>query len=484
MKKFTLFLAFMAILSFSKAQTGLDGIIVEKYYVTNAADSIDAAAQGAATVLHTGSITYRVFADLAPGYKFIALFGNQDALANPIHPMVIKTTTDFYNDVNYGVTTSDQLSLNNAKKRTALIDSWLAGGAGCSGKLGVLKTEDTDGSIGNANGLLTNTLGGVYGVAINSVVAANAQDGLLPGTVPAPNITGMTPAIDVFDQTAGSTFSITNGILLSLGGAQGATPSNMVLIGQFTTNGVLCFSLNIQISNTVTNVGEIYVPSNPQAGTGINEYVFPALAYCSGTIAAPTNTLPTISVTGPATATVGDVVTFSATAADADGTVTAVQFLVDGVNLGSSITGTTGSSTTYTANWTSVLGTHTVTAIATDNSSATANSNSFLINILASGTGTSTGVGITNINHNPSSFVIFPNPTKGIFTINVSNVKENANNKYSIYDVTGRLVSSKDLGKLSNSFSETVDLSGFNSGLYFINLSLDGVISTRKVIKE
>lgn len=477
MKKFTLFLAFLAIITFSKAQSGLEGVIVEKYYVTNADDSTNAADEGAVSELKAGSITYRVFIDMAPGYKFVQLFGNEDGTVNPpnpIHPLVIKTTTNFFNDPNYGQVYPETNSLTNTRKHTALIDSWLSIGGVCSGRMGVLKTEDTDGSIGNANGALTNTLGGVYGVAINSVVAGNAQDGLMPGTPSTPNTPGLgSPITDVFDQVAGTTFSTTNGSMLALGGVVGVTPSNMVLVGQFTTKGVLCFSLNVQVSNTLTNVSEIYVPSNPEAG----EFLFPALAYCSATVSAPSNTPPTISVTGPATASVADVVTFSATAADADGTVTAVQFLVDGVNLGSSITGTTGASTTYTSNWTAVLGTHTVTAIATDNSSATVTSNSFVINVQAT-------VGIANINYNPAAFVIFPNPTKGIFTINVSNVKENANNKYSIYDVTGRLVSSKDLGKVSNNFSEAIDLSSFNSGLYFINLSLDGIISTRKIVKE
>ena len=480
MKKFTLFLAFLAIITFSKAQSGLEGVIVEKYYVTNADDSTNAADEGAVSELKAGSITYRVFIDMAPGYKFVQLFGNEDGTVNPpnpIHPLIIQTTTNFFNDPNYGQVYPETNSLINTRKHTALIDSWLSIGGVCSGRMGVLKTEDTDGSIGNANGALTNTLGGVYGVAINSVVAGNAQDGLMPGTPSTPNTPGLgSPITDVFDQVAGTTFSTTNGSMFALGGVVGVTPSNMVLVGQFTTKGVLCFSLNVQVSNTLTNVSEIYVPSNPEAG----EFLFPALAYCSATVSAPSNTPPTISVTGSSNnVPVGSTVTFSATTADADGTVTAVQFLADGVNYGSAITGTTGASTVYTTNWTAPAtpGIFTITATAIDNSSSTVTSNSFIVT-------TFTPVGIANINYTLASFVIYPNPTKGVFTINVSNARENANNKYSIYDVTGRLVSSKDLGKVSNNFSETIDLSSFNSGLYFINLSLDGVISTRKIIKD
>lgn len=275
MKKITLLLAFSCMFNFFKAQ-GLQAIVVEKYYLSNAADSTNAADNAAVSDLHRGSITYRVFVDMAPGYEFTQIFGNQDPQGVVIHPLVIKTTTNFYNDPTFGQVFPQSVSVNNTRKNTTLIDSWLSVGGVCAGKMGVLKTEDTDGSIGNANGALTNNPGGIYGVAINSVVSG-AQDGMMPGTPLAPTNLGLGSAIDIFDQTPGGTFSVTNGALAGLGGVVGITPSNMVLIGQFTTNGVLCFSLNVQVTNTVTNVGEVYVPGNVQAG----ETLFAGLSYCS-----------------------------------------------------------------------------------------------------------------------------------------------------------------------------------------------------------
>ena len=61
MKKILIMLMLVAIGSFSFAQ-GLDNIIVEKYYVSNAND-----ASGSAGALPVGSVTYRFFADLATG---------------------------------------------------------------------------------------------------------------------------------------------------------------------------------------------------------------------------------------------------------------------------------------------------------------------------------------------------------------------------------------------------------------------------------
>lgn len=361
-KKILLGLGIALLGNFATKAQGLQGIIVEKYYQTNAADAAWAATNSAATTLNVGSVVYRVYVDMAPGYKYNLAFGDAN------HNWKFTTTTNFYNDPNNGQAVGPQgNSVNNTKQGTTLIDSWLTVGGVANGKVGVLKTDDTDGSIGNSSGILTNTLGGIFGVAINSVVAG-AQDGLAPGTNVAPTVLGLGTAADVFDQTPGSTFLVNGSSVAALGGVVGTTTTNAVLIGQFTTDGVFGFELNIQIQNTVTGLPETYVASNPQLG----ETVFPGLTL------AP-NLPPTVSVTGPSNIITGNVATFSATAADADGTVTAVQFQVDGVNLGSVITGTTGASTTFTANWTSTVGSHTITAIATDDDLDVTTSNSFVI---------------------------------------------------------------------------------------------------------
>lgn len=376
MKKFILLFTFITTCSLSKAQSGLEGIVVEKYYLSNSADSINAANNSAITPLRVNSVTYRVYVDMAPGYKFIQFFGNQDALSNIIHPLVIKTTTDFYNDPNYGQIFPQGTTVVNTKKNTTLIDSYLSVGGVCAGKMGVLKTEDTDGSIGNSNNILTNNPGGLYGVAINSVVVG-AQDGLLPGTPVTPNALGLGTSADIFDQTAGSTFSTSNAAIAALGGAVGVTPSNMILIGQFTTNGVLSFSLNVQISNTLTNVAEVYVPNNVQTG----EFLFPSLMYVSET-------------------------------------------------------------------------------------------------------NTNTGVGITSNENETFQLSIYPNPSKGSFTLNGVNLKQNSSNSYSIYDITGRLILTNNVSHVSTRFTEEVDLSNLTNGIYFVSVSVDGIIYTKKIIKE
>src|SRR5262249_26794730 len=56
------------------AQSGLQGIIVEKYYVSNAADSsVTAQPANGGGDLAVGSTTWRIFADLAQGYTLQAV---------------------------------------------------------------------------------------------------------------------------------------------------------------------------------------------------------------------------------------------------------------------------------------------------------------------------------------------------------------------------------------------------------------------------
>jgi len=70
MKKIILGLCLLAICAFNYAQNGLTRIIVEKYYVSNAADATKSVGN-----LPVGSVTYRLYVEMLPGYKFQAAYG-------------------------------------------------------------------------------------------------------------------------------------------------------------------------------------------------------------------------------------------------------------------------------------------------------------------------------------------------------------------------------------------------------------------------
>jgi hypothetical protein len=358
------------LLAGSAFSQGLQGIVVEKYYQANAAD-VAGQESGASVPLTTSSVTYRVFVDMAAGYKFNQIF------AVPGQSLTVNTTTAFYNDPGYGVTTNPgTISTTNMAKKTTMLDSWFTTGGVVAGKSGVLKSADTDGAITNTNGLLTNNPGGCYGLPIQG---SGAQDGYLPNgvspnlTYAAPNALGGFSSLAVLDQTSGGSITITDGALAALGGIVGPTSSNMVLIGQFTTTGQLSFALNVQIQNISTGAAENYY-ANP---TGSQ------LTHASLTLVP--NTPPTVTLaSSPSTSGIitNTAMTFTATATDANGgTVTGVQFFDNGTLLNGTVT---QSGSTYTYAYTaSVNGAHAITAKATDNDCAVTTSSAVNFTVAA-----------------------------------------------------------------------------------------------------
>src|SRR5262249_32953181 len=130
------------------AQTkhGLEKIIVEKYYVSDAKDA--KAIKGGH--LPVGSVTYRIFVDMLPAYRFEAAYG----LAG--HELRIATTTSFFNNEEYGAAVANNVPEIRLKENTVMLDSWLSVGAAAENSYAVLKSEDTAKAIVNKDGLLQN----------------------------------------------------------------------------------------------------------------------------------------------------------------------------------------------------------------------------------------------------------------------------------------------------------------------------------------
>ncbi len=353
MKKILIGAALLFTGLFANAQvTPLENIVVEKYYVSNAAD-----AAGSTGVLPVGSVTYRIYADMAPGYNFQALFGLTG------QPLTVTTSTTFFNNEDYGSTTPST-SAANVRKNSALLDSYFSVGGAAAGKMGVFKSEDTDGSPGNAQGILQNNDPSTTGpLNIGAAASLLAQDGMISGSPVGVTYVGISgvdlAALDGLSQ-AGNSFTTTVGSIAALGGAVGPTAANRVLIGQFTTDGIFHFELNAQIGGPGGTVFQ-YVAANP-TGSQI------LAAFCTGTYGAP-NILPVVNITAPTAGqsfVVGSIA-LAATATDADGTISQVEFKVDGVSVGIDAT------SPYTATYAGVIGNHTLQVIATDNNGGTSN---------------------------------------------------------------------------------------------------------------
>lgn len=251
----------------SLAQNGLESIIVEKYYIS---DANDAAADADGGALPVGSVTYRIFVDMLPGYKFQAAYGV------PGHELKIETTTLFFNNEDRGAT-SPTYTKTQASRNTVMLDSWLSVGAACTGNFGVLKSED-DGVATVVNTYIPQVLQNADPLA---GIPLTQQDGFIAGTPEPVTTVGISSEIAVFDNqndgTNGPSFITSNGSWASLNGSAGPDPnSNKVLIAQITTDGALSFELNVQIGTPSGGV-ENYVARDPVG----SEIVEPTLIYNS-----------------------------------------------------------------------------------------------------------------------------------------------------------------------------------------------------------
>lgn len=434
MKNILLILLFAGSFMAVNAQ-GLEDIIVERYYVSNADDSV-----GSIGTLPVGSVTYRIFVDMAPGYKFQMLYGDTD------HDMLFETTTTFFNNEDRGAKTPTYTK-TQAKLNTVMLDSWVTVGAACAGNFGVLKSED-DGvaTVVNSDGILQNN-NPLAGIPISQ------QDGLLAGTPESITILGIQSELEVFNDVSlfGGQLYSTNGTWASLYGSKGPTPTNQVLVAQITTKGVFNFRFNIQIQDTATFTTYKYVHSSPLP----DEIMFPGLTYSS-------NLPPNISITSPASGGAfiqGNTVTVNADASDFDGTVSKVRFYVDGTMISEDL------NAPYSANYTAVYGNHTLIAKAYDDMNDSTASSPVAI-----------GVGVTDVKEiqNNPAVNIFPNPVTGTLTVKVNPTQKADSDEavITLTDLNGRMIMSKKVHVNMDEFVVQFDMSVLPAGQYLVQTIL------------
>ena len=117
-----------------------------------------------------------------------------------------------------------------------------------------------------------------------------------------------------------------------------------------------------------------------------------------------------------------------------------------------------------------------------------------LHNLMNSGTSTTwpdifvasygyTSIGIDEVSTAGNQFYLFPNPTRSELTIRLANTKTptlGKLNEISILNVLGEIVYSSGM----ESIQSAIDVSKFESGIYFIQMKIDKTISTQKFIKQ
>ena len=270
MKRLFLF-CFVLIGSIVCAQPGLQGIYIEPYYVTSSDDQKSTNAGG---VLEDGSVTYRIFVDLEPGYRFQAAYGS------PEHPLEISSSSYFYNHNHSGNTHPNVIPERDLARNVTLLDSWVTAGAATENHLGIPRKFDflaQDGYLRFQSGYLENTAKLTEEDTGPLTVPLSQCDGLARAEfIPATTIYNMDSVGWAFSSvTRAKRLYVDNGAWACMGkGSVGAdsTSGNHVLIAQITTSGELKYKLNIMIG-TPEGKSIQYVYGNPQD----REVLHPAL---------------------------------------------------------------------------------------------------------------------------------------------------------------------------------------------------------------
>jgi bacillolysin len=87
---------------------------------------------------------------------------------------------------------------------------------------------------------------------------------------------------------------------------------------------------------------------------------------------------------------------------------------------------------------------------------------------------------LSNESFNINTISIYPNPSKGIFTVSSNTIKLNA---IEVFDVSGKLLFSENEG-LKNATETNIDLTGMSSGIYFIKVNSENGIFSKRIVKE
>ncbi len=258
------------------ASAQLQEIFVERYYVCDSADVADTLGGN----LTEGSVTYRVYALLDSGYQIIELFGDST------RPFKIESTANFYNHPNAASFGHDLLKISYEDDTYAL-DSYIT--IGQNGRqaarlfFGVPKFLDNDtssfiGGVNNYPGLLNNQ-------DTTAGIPLTDSDGMDTLTL---NITdwfdfGVEDFLTGIDSNSiFSSLNDTNSFngqdfVLRNSGVVGVYPEhNYVLISQLTTPGELSFTMNLKLYHPVTGDTVVFIGTN---SANENEIFTPLLSY-------------------------------------------------------------------------------------------------------------------------------------------------------------------------------------------------------------
>lgn len=263
----------------------LENIRLETYYISDANDATDEYGGE----LPEGSVTYRIYVDLAPDARLKAIYADEN------HRLWFKSSAPFFNHVEDGVSFGHDQNRNRYDEGTIPLDTWLALGQiskpfSAGAYFGIPKEMDNDGSfVGGAN-----NDGGSMEIPDGLLANDNADAG-----IPLTDQDGITLIdelpedwldfgfLDALSGTDSSIFGAiepqmefeSNQSVLRNSGTKGVGANNEVLIAQLTTKGELEFEINLEVEYLLNGewVTAKYVSTDNNLAS--DEVLYPLLKY-------------------------------------------------------------------------------------------------------------------------------------------------------------------------------------------------------------
>ncbi len=91
--------------------------------------------------------------------------------------------------------------------------------------------------------------------------------------------------------------------------------------------------------------------------------------------------------------------------------------------------------------------------------------------------------GVAVVNQPDETITLFPNPSNDNSTIYL-NLTSESSVQVAIYNVAGELIAKKEYGKLNGGMMLPIESSKFSSGIYFVNVMIDGKSTMKKLVKQ
>lgn len=240
-----------------EARSAIEDVLVETYRVTPSV-----------TGLADTLITYRIYVDLAPGYVLQMVYGDR------VHPLEFRTTSEFWNDTVNGARFGDRIPASQLSNGNLAIDSWLTIKSASTEHWGIPLELDPDGSILELATDENKRSRFASKKRSKNDLGSSPSDGLIPA-LGFREIVNFHFEPGYLGSSRGSVINTMDGAWGVLGGAQGVSDHNMILIAQLTTSGDLGFAINLQVKELPDGSPIRYVHSDPREG----ERLHPALSF-------------------------------------------------------------------------------------------------------------------------------------------------------------------------------------------------------------